>query len=104
MAVDGFRDALHHALRRLLRRPGSTTAMVLILAMGIGVSTAAFSVVRRVLVRPIPVRDLDRLAVAWEVEPSEAGSLIEVSYPYFQRSEEHTSELQSQSISYAVFC
>jgi len=84
MTPDSFLDSLRQALRRLARRPGPTTAMVLILALGIGVSTAAFSVVRRVLVRPIPVPELDRLAVAWEVEPSEAGSLIEVSYPYFQ--------------------
>ncbi len=83
MAVDGFRDALRYALRRLVHRPGPTTAIVLILALGIGVSTAVFSVVRRVLVRPIPVRELHRLVVAWETDPSEAGSLIEVSYPYF---------------------
>lgn len=82
-ALDSFRDALRHALRRLGRRPGPTAAIVLILALGIGVSTAVFSVVQRVLLRPIPVRELDRLAVAWETDPSEAGSLIEVSYPYF---------------------
>ena len=83
MALDSIRDAFRHALRRLFRRPGPTTAIVLILALGIGVSTAVFSIVQRVLLRPIPVRDLDRLAVAWETDPSEAGSLIEVSYPYF---------------------
>ena len=83
MALDSVRDAFRHALRRLLRRPGPTTAIVLILTLGIGVSTAVFSVVRRVLLRPIPVPQLDRLAVAWETDPSDAGSLIEVSYPYF---------------------
>ena len=82
-ALDSFRDALWKALRRLLRRPGPTAAIVLILAVGIGVSTAVFSVVERVLLRPIPVPELNRLAVAWEIDPSEAGSLIEVSYPYF---------------------
>ncbi len=83
MAVDSLRNAFRHALRRLLGRPGSTTAMVLILALGIGVATAVYSVVQRVLLRPIPVRELERLAVAWETDPSEAGSLIDVSYPYF---------------------
>lgn len=82
-ATDSFRDAFRHGLRRLLRRPGPTTAIVLILALGIGVSTAVFSVVQGVLLRPIPVRELSRLAVAWETDPSEPGSLIEVSYPYF---------------------
>jgi len=82
--VESVREALRHALRRLVRRPGLTAAIVLILAVGIGVSTAVFSVVRRVLVRPIPVAELDRFLVAWEIDPSREGSLIEVSFPYFQ--------------------
>lgn len=81
--MDGFLDALRHTFRRLAHRPGLTAAVVAILATGIGVSTAVFSVVQRVLWRPIPVANLDRLAVAWETEPSEAGSLIELSLPYF---------------------
>jgi putative ABC transport system permease protein len=76
--------ALHHALRRFRRQPGLSAAIVLILAVGIGVSTGVFSVVRRVLVRPIPVAELHRLAVAWETDPLREGSLIEVSYPYFR--------------------
>jgi hypothetical protein len=51
--------------------------------LGIGTSTAVYSVVRRVLLRPIPIPQLDRLAVAWELEPSQSNALIEVSYPYF---------------------
>ncbi len=79
-----FREALRDALRRFRRQPGLTAAIVLILAVGTGVSTAVFSVVQRVLVRPIPVAELDRLAVAWETDPSREGALIEVSYPYFR--------------------
>jgi predicted permease len=82
-SVARFREALGHALRRFRRQPGLSVAIVLILAVGIGVSTAVFSVVQRVLVRPIPVPELHRLAVAWETDPSREGSLIEVSYPYF---------------------
>jgi putative ABC transport system permease protein len=68
----------------LVHRPGLTAAIILILALGIGTSTAIFSVVGRVLVRPIPVAELNRLVVAWEIDPSRAGSLIEVSFPYFR--------------------
>jgi putative ABC transport system permease protein len=42
-----------------------------------------YSVVRRVLSRPIPVAEIDRLAVGWESEPSRNDALIEVSLPYF---------------------
>ncbi|HVD76773.1 MAG TPA: ABC transporter permease, partial [Vicinamibacteria bacterium] len=79
-----FAEALPQSLRRLGHRPGLTAAIVLILGVGIGVSTAVFSVVRRVLVRPIPVAELARLVVAWEIDPSREDSLIEVSLPYFQ--------------------
>jgi predicted permease len=82
--VGSFAEALRHSLRRLVHRPGLTAAIVLILALGIGVSTAIFSVVGRVLVRPIPVAELNRLVVAWEIDPSREGSLIEVSFPYFR--------------------
>jgi hypothetical protein len=40
--------------------------------------------VRRVLLHPIPAAELDRLVVAWEIDPARDGSLIEVSLPYFQ--------------------
>jgi predicted permease len=82
--VARFPEGLGHALRRFRRQPGLSAAIVLILAVGIGVSTAVFSVVQRVLLRPIPVPELHRLAVAWETDPSREGSLIEVSYPYFR--------------------
>ena len=81
--MDALVPLIRHAFRRLGRQPGQSAAIVLILALGIGISTAVFTVVRRVLVRPIPVPELSRLAVAWESEPSQEGSLVEVSYPYF---------------------
>jgi putative ABC transport system permease protein len=76
-------DAVRTSFHRLGHRPALTAGVVLILAVGIAVSTAVFSVVRPLLLRPIPVADLSRLVVAWETEPSDEGSLIEVSWPYF---------------------
>jgi putative ABC transport system permease protein len=81
--VDAAAHALRHALRGLFRRPGPAAALVLILALGIGVSTGVFSVARQLLLRPIPVSEPGRLVVAWETDPAHAGSLVEVSLPYF---------------------
>ena len=52
---------MRHALRSLLHSPGFALAVILTLALGIGANTAVFSVLRGVLLRPLPHRDGDRL-------------------------------------------
>ena len=52
---------LRHALRALLKHPGYLVTGVVTLALGIGFSTATFSVVNAVLLRPLPFKDPGRL-------------------------------------------
>jgi putative ABC transport system permease protein len=57
---------LRFAVRSFLRAPRFTVPAVLALALGIGATSAIFSVVRGVLLRPLPYRDPDGIVVIWE--------------------------------------
>src|SRR4051794_8549713 len=53
------------AFRTLLRSRGLAVTAVATLALSIGMTTSVFSIVNAVLLRPLPYRDAERLAVIW---------------------------------------
>lgn len=57
---------IRHAGRSLRRTPTVTLLALAALALGIGATTAIFSLVNGVLIRPLPFADADRLAIVWE--------------------------------------
>src|ERR1700746_3331370 len=59
---------LRHAVRLLRRSPGFTAVSVLTLALAIGTTTAIFSVVYGVLLRPLPYNDPDRIVAIHDVK------------------------------------
>jgi putative ABC transport system permease protein len=69
MSAIGFfdmaRQDLRFAVRTLRSNPAFTAVAVLTVALGIGATTAIFSVVNAVMLRPLPYRDADRITMVW---------------------------------------
>jgi putative ABC transport system permease protein len=63
--MDTLSRDLVFAVRMLRRNPAFTVIAIITIALGIGASTAIFSVVNAVLLRPLPYDDADRLVLLW---------------------------------------
>jgi putative ABC transport system permease protein len=63
--LDGLVTDFCYALRTLLKQPGFAAVVVITLALGIGASSAIFTVVNAVLLRPLPFPHSERLQVVW---------------------------------------
>jgi putative ABC transport system permease protein len=93
--LDGSGADLRQGLRSLARSPGLAAVAVLTLALGIGASTAVFSVLRAVVLHPLPFADQERLVVAWMKDVVAYSPWAELSYPDFR-------DWQSQSRSFSA--
>ncbi|MGH9906298.1 MAG: ABC transporter permease, partial [Pyrinomonadaceae bacterium] len=65
--MSGILKDIRYGARSLLKHPGFTAIVILTLMLGIGASTAIFSVVNTVMLRPLPYQQADRLAVIQEL-------------------------------------
>lgn len=79
--LEGGMQDLHWALRSLRKHRGFSSLALVTLALGIGVTTVAFSVLDTVLVRPLPFRDSGRLVLIQEV--NDKGAESPPSFPNF---------------------
>src|SRR5207248_1970879 len=66
MRIESWWGDLRVACRNAARRPGFTVLIVMTLALGIGVNSAVFALLDRVLVRPLPYRDPSRIVFLWQ--------------------------------------
>ena len=66
MTLEALAQDIRSAFRGLWRAKGFTAAATLTLALGITGTTVMFAMVDGVLLRPLPVRDQDRLILAWK--------------------------------------
>src|SRR5258707_7745044 len=71
------------AVRSHARKPALGIAIITVLSISIGATTAVFSIVNSVLLRPFRIKDHDRMVMIWETNPSKGNYEVEVSYPNF---------------------
>ena len=67
--ANGWQD-MRYGVRLMTRAPGFAAAMILTVALGIGATTAMFSVVYSVVLQPLPYRDGDRLVNLFNTAPA----------------------------------
>lgn len=68
--IDALWQDLRYATRTVRRRPGEAASVVAMLALGIGLTTAMFTLVDALILRPVPFKDPDELAMLWMRGPT----------------------------------
>ena len=82
-SIDDTREDLKFALRTMRRAPGFALTAVSVIALGIGATTAAFTVLDHVLLRPLPFPEPDRLVRIFQSDVARKMTRIEASPPNF---------------------
>lgn len=98
-----FLQDLRYSIRGFLRAPAFTLTSVAAIAIGIGAATAVFSVVDRILFRPLPYANEDRLVSLGFTAPIENNEFM-LGADYYEWREEHTAFEAMTSWSMAADC
>lgn len=94
--VEWWRD-VRFGMRMLMKRPGSNAAVVLALALGIGMNAAVFSFVNALLLRPATgVSAMGSLSEVWLHNPSASGveSFLPFDYPDYEYFRDHSHSVE----------
>src|SRR5215469_16303807 len=75
----GVMHDIRYGFRLLKKSPGFTAIVVATLALGIGANTAIFTVFNAVLLRPLPYKDSQNLAVLWSTDEAHGEQRDQVS-------------------------
>ena len=82
--MESLRQDLGYAVRAIAHRPGFTIVAAITLGLGIGATTAIFSVVNSVILRPLPYPEPERITMVWTTNPSSNWTRAPHSYPNYK--------------------
>ncbi|MET0620571.1 MAG: ABC transporter permease, partial [Thermoanaerobaculia bacterium] len=82
--LDILRQDLRHTVRSLSRSSGFALTAILVAALGVGATTATFSILDHALLRPLPFPEPDRLVRLWQDQTFRGYPQMEVSPPNFR--------------------
>lgn len=82
--LDIVRQDIRYSLRSLRRSPGFTITAICVAALGVGATTATFSIADFVLLRPLPFSDPDRLVKVWQTKVAQGYGRLEPSPPNYR--------------------
>src|SRR5213594_1376151 len=97
--IQDFAQDLHFSLRVLRKSPGFTAVVILTLALGIGATTAIFTLIDAVMLKSLPVPNPAQLYRLGDnnnccvmVGTQNSGSFVLYSYPLYESLRDHTPE------------
>ncbi len=96
--LDMWAMHLRLAVRALWRNKAPYASACMILALGLGISVAMFSLVDAVLLRPLPFPGQNSILMIWKTDPLAGSHVEELAYPELRDLEESIPELESVAL------
>lgn len=92
-----IRHDLRYGFRMLWKKPGFTVVAFATLVLGIGASTAIFSVINGVLLRPLPYKDVEQIVTVWQNNTARGTERDGVSPPNFLDYKERSQVFEAMA-------
>jgi predicted permease len=97
--LESIRADIRYALRQLRKSPASSVTAIALLGLGMGATTAVFSLVDAILLKPVPYPDPATLVIPWNIPPAGVNVGGFAEYPWGP-THFHALEQQSKTFKY----
>src|SRR5215469_15261222 len=102
MRLQNFRQDVAYGVRVLIKSPGFAIVALLTIAVGIGGTSSVFSIVKAVLLEPLPYKNADQLVSLTNTDTERGLTGISVSYTKLERIQENSHTLVSPAGHFAT--